>query len=579
MATQQQVKQRMGRLETALLTQTRHQAETPAERANRQAARSSLLGFTRHTFRQYRADPAHELLAEALDAVVRGEITRLIAMAPPQHGKSELTSVRAPAYWLGRRPDAPVILTSYAASLAESKSRQARQVVESTEFAELFPGIVTRRDSRAVDHWELDGRRGGMLAAGVGGPITGHGGLLGVIDDPFENWEQSQSQTIRDKVWEWYRTTFRTRIWEGGSIILIATRWHEDDLAGRLLREQRGEWKVLRMPALAETQAERDDANRRLGLPVGTADPLGRAPGEPLCPSRFSRAALEQLRRDVGSQAWASQYQGSPRAPEGNRFKRHWLPIVDAAPARASYCRAWDKASLSGAGDFTAGVLVARDQSGLYFVVDVVRGQWSPGERNAVMRQVAELDRQRYGPGVRIVVEQEPGSGGKESAMATANDLAGYAVYTERPTGSKVVRAEPLAAQCEAGNVRLVRGGWNQDFIEEFLDFPSGKNDDQVDATAAAFNALALHRSSTVAGDLLCYPFGPDRDPGTGERRAEPPPSPGAPPARPQSEWDRLGLPPLPGSGGSGQQNTHDAFYQSLLRDDDDDRADAGRWW
>src|SRR5439155_1770276 len=147
-----------------------------------------------------------------------------------------------------------------------------------------FPGIRTRRDSRAVNHWQLDGHRGGLLATGVGGPITGHGGLLGIVDDPHENWEQAQSATIREKIWEWYRTTFRTRIWEGGAIVLIQTRWHEDDLAGRRLAEWRGEWTVLRLPALAETQAERDYHNARLGLPVGVPDPLGRMPGEPLCP-------------------------------------------------------------------------------------------------------------------------------------------------------------------------------------------------------------------------------------------------------------------------------------------------------
>src|SRR5262249_5529793 len=158
-------------------------------------AQESLLAFTRHTFPQYRADPAHALLADALDAVVGGGLQRLMIFAPPQHGKSELASVRLPAYWLGPRPDDPVISASYAASLAVSKSRQARRMVESEEFAALFPGVATRRDSRAVNHWELDGRHGSLLAVGVGGPVTGHGALLGIIDDPLENWEQAQSQT------------------------------------------------------------------------------------------------------------------------------------------------------------------------------------------------------------------------------------------------------------------------------------------------------------------------------------------------------------------------------------------------
>jgi predicted phage terminase large subunit-like protein len=468
-------------------------APTPAERARRTDARESLLAFTRHTFPQYRADPAHALIADALDAVVSGDQQRLMIFAPPQHGKSELASVRLPAFWLGRRPDDPVILASYAASLAESKSRQARRAVESEEFAALFPGVTTRRDSRAVDHWELDGRRGGLLAVGVGGPVTGHGALLGIIDDPLENWEQAQSQTIRDKVWEWYRTTFRTRIWEGGAIIVVMTRWHEDDLCGRLQAEHRGDWSLLRLPALADTPAERDRAHERLGLPVGQADPLGREPGEPLCPSRFSRAALEQLRRDVGSLAWAGQYQGVPTAPEGNRFKRAWFPVVDSPPGVAQRVRYWDKAGTAGGGDFTCGVLMARTAEGLYYVEDVVRGQWSAHERDQAMLRTAQRDAQRA-RGVIIWVEAEGGSGGKESAEATVRKLAGFAVRTEHPTGSKEVRAEPFAAQAEGGNVRLVRGGWNADYLDELCAFPNGRHDDQVDANSGAFNKLVAKR-------------------------------------------------------------------------------------
>src|SRR5262249_51902761 len=219
-------------------------------------ARGRWQGSRPYPYPAYVVEPAHALIASTLDQVVRGAIPRLMILAPPQHGKSELASVRLPAFWLGQRPEDPVILASYAASLAESKSRQARHVVESPEYALLFPAIRTRRDSRAIAHWELDGHKGGLLAAGVGGPITGHGARLGIIDDPVENWQEAQSQTVRDTCWDWWRTTFRTRIWEGGAIVLIMTRWHEDDLAGRLLAEQAAEWTVLRLPALAETQAD-----------------------------------------------------------------------------------------------------------------------------------------------------------------------------------------------------------------------------------------------------------------------------------------------------------------------------------
>jgi predicted phage terminase large subunit-like protein len=516
------------------------------------------LSFTRYTFQAYRPDPAHALIAEALDAVVHGQVRRLMIFAPPQHGKSQLASVHLPAYWLARRPEDPVILCSYAASLAESKSRQARQVVESQEFVELFSGIVTRRDSRAVDHWELDGHKGGLLAAGVGGPITGHGARLGIIDDPVENWEAAQSQVMRDKVWEWYRTTFRTRIWEGGAVVLIMTRWHEDDLAGRLLQEQRGDWLVLRLPALAETQEERGANNARIGLPTGAADPLGRAPGEPLCPQRFSKAALEQLRRDVGSLAWAGQYQGVPRPAEGSRFKRHWFQLVDAPPAQARRVRYWDKAGTAGGGDYSAGVLMARGGDGVYYVEDVVRGQWSSHERNQVMLRTAQADAAKYGNAVSQWVEQEPGSSGKESAEATVRQLAGFPVYAEPSTGSKEVRAEPFAAQAEAGNVRLVRGPWNGEYIEELCSFPNGRNDDQVDGSSGAFNHLALGGVRTVPGRLLCWPAEPGYDD-----------DPKAPPQKQTMPWE-----PEPDDG-----------YNGLLRetlrqmDAEEFRGDAGLLW
>ena len=275
------------------------------------------------------------------------------------------------------------------------------------------------------------------------------------------------------------------------------------------MAEQPGRWHVLRLPALAETQAERDQNNELLGLPVGAADPLGRDPGVPLCPQRFSREGLEQLRTDVGSLAWAGQYQGVPRAAEGNRFKRQWFAVAEAAPADAQRVRYWDKAS-SPTGDFTCGVLMARTRDGIYYIEDVVRGRWSPMERDAVMLSTAERDRERHGH-VSVWCEQEPGSGGLESAQATARLLAGFPISVERVTGSKEVRAEPFAAQAEAGNVRLVRGRWNGEYVEELCAFPNGLNDDAVDGSSGAFNKLAAAKVPT----LTCIPraSGMMRDP------------------------------------------------------------------
>lgn len=461
----------------------------------RRRARGSLLHFTKYTYPQYIADPVHELIAGVLDQVVAGSINRLMIFAPPQHGKSELVSVRLPAYWLGRRSDDPIILSSYGADLAESKSRQTRDVVQSSEYKALFGDlspseipVMLRLDSRAVRRWQLAGRRGSMLAVGVGGPVTGHGAALGIIDDPFENWEQAQSETFRDKVWDWYRGTFRTRIWEGGAIVLIMTRWHEEDLAGRLLRDQPGDWTVLRLPALAETQEERDYNDRRMGVATGQADPLRREPGEALAPSRYSAGEMTRIRRDVGSLVFAAEYQGAPTAAEGTLIKRNWLQVVPNPPTEVwGRIRYWDKAgSVSKSAKYTAGVKLAYGTDGLLYIEHVVRGQWTTGDRRNVMKQTAQAD----GQDVLIGIEQEPGSSGLDSVADDIRLLLGYAVFADRPSGDKDTRLMPFVAQAEGSNVRLVAGQWNQEYIDEMCAIPNGRYRDQADATAGALNRL-----------------------------------------------------------------------------------------
>ncbi len=468
------------------------------EEVRRENARRSLLDFACYIDPLYYPDPVHILIADALDKVVSGEIKRLMIFAPPQHGKSRLTSEMLPAYWFGRRPNDSVIISSYGAALADDKSKKARGIVESQEYQELFgdrpkaAAVRTKRDSRAVDHWAIEKPyRGELRAAGVDGPVTGHGALLGIIDDPFENWKTAQSPTMRLNAREWYRTTFRTRIREGGAIVLIMTRWHEHDLAGYLLKEQAGEWVVLRLPAIAETQEERDSNNRFLGLAEGLGDPLGRLAGEPLAPHRFSKEALLELQRDVGGMAWGAEYQGVPRAPEGNRFKRKWFEenIVGAAPRQAKRVRYWDKAGTKDGGAYTAGVLLAETDEFTY-IEDVVRGQWSAAERERIIKDTAEADAARYNNEVKIYVEQEPGSGGKESAESTIQNLKGYPVYKDIPSGDKDVRLEPFAVQAENLNIRMVRGAWNYEYVEEFVTIPNSTYRDQSDATGAGFNML-----------------------------------------------------------------------------------------
>jgi predicted phage terminase large subunit-like protein len=208
-----------------------------------------------------------------------------------------------------------------------------------------------------------------------------------------------------------------------------------------------------------------------------------------LCPERYPVEKLRKYERRLGSYFWGALFQQHPKPRAGLMFQREWFTVVDVAPREAKRVRYWDKAGTQGGGKATAGVLMARDAEGVFYVEHVVRGQYSALERERVIRQTAEADDAQYG-GVEIWMEQEPGSGGKESAENTVRGLAGFKVHKETVIGDKVTRAEPFAAQCEARNVRLVRGAWNGGFLDELTAFPHGAFADQVDGSSGAFNKL-----------------------------------------------------------------------------------------
>jgi predicted phage terminase large subunit-like protein len=422
--------------------------------------------------------PPHlDLLNRKLSRVASGAIRRLLITMPPRHGKSEFASKYFPAWYLGTFPQRRVILASYEADFARSWGAKVRDIL--AEHGPSYFGVGLRGDSLAADRWDLAGYAGGMVTAGVGGSITGRGADLFIVDDPVKNAEEANSETYREKTWDWFASTAYTRLEPGGAIILVQTRWHEDDLAGRILaRSQSGSgeaWDVVDLPALARE-----------------GDVLGRGPGEALWPDRFTADELAVIRRTIGEYFFAALYDQRPTPRGGGMLKSVWFQPVDAAPVGMPSVRYWDKAGTEGGGAYTAGVLMTRRHDGIYFVADVVRGQWSSGEREARIRSTAERD----GKHVAVWVEQEPGSGGKESAQNTVLNLAGWDVHAETVTGDKTTRARPFAAQAEAGNLRIVRDGdarrWNSTFLDELDAFPTGKFKDQVDAASGAFNKLAL---------------------------------------------------------------------------------------
>jgi predicted phage terminase large subunit-like protein len=387
---------------------------------------------------------------------------------PPRHGKSEMVTIRYPVWRLEQDPAMRVVVAAYNQTLADKFSRKSRKIARAR-------GIALNDERTAVEDWETQ-QGGGMRAVGVGGGITGQGGHLVIIDDPVKSREEANSKVYRDKVWDWYTDDLYTRLEPGGAVILIMTRWHEDDLAGRILNSEEGKtWAVISLPAEA-----------------GDNDPLGRKPGEPLCPDRFDKEALERIRTVLGTRSYWALYQQAPQPAEGEVFKQDWFSVVDAEHLPRKWdalARYWDKAATAGGGDYTAGVLMGR-AGPLYYILDVQRGRWSTWEREQRIKDTAGRDREKYGPGVIVWQEQEPGSGGADSAQATVRNLAGFSIRTHRPTGSKQVRAEPFSAQAEAGNVKVLRAAWNMAYFDELCAFPNGTNDDQVDGSSGAFNRI-----------------------------------------------------------------------------------------
>ncbi len=412
---------------------------------------------------------AHHLrLIAELQRLEAGEIDRLIVLMPPGSAKSTYVSVLFPASWLHRRRKSAVIAACHTADLAEHFGRQVRRLVVEHEQA-LGYGLVA--NDRAAGRWATTAG-GSYFAAGVRGPLIGRRADLVVIDDPIKSHAEADSALHRENAWNWFRSDLITRLRPHARIAVVMTRWHPDDLGGRLL-ERDPSWTVLRLPALAED-----------------GDPLGRQPGEPLWPEWEDRAALERKRSAVGSRVWAAQFQQSPRVDNGTLFPTQRMGIVESVSG-TQCVRCWDlAATAAGDGqdpDWTVGVKLTRDHDGHFIVLDVVRLRAGPNEVAETIAVTARQD----GKNVQIGLPQDPGQAGKHQVSWLIGRLAGFHVTASPETGSKVTRALPVAAQAEAGNLAIVRGGWNANFLEELRDFPHGRKDDQVDALARAFALLS----------------------------------------------------------------------------------------
>lgn len=457
--------------------------------AQRYKARRTLIDFTRWTKPNYSVQWYHRHLCGVLDRFISGELKRVMVFMPPRHGKSELVSRRLPAYILGSKPDSKIIACSYGDSLAKDMNRDCQDIMDSGPYLDLFPeSVLPGSISRTIAHGQrirnsetfqlaLKKYTGQYTGAGVGGPITGKGADFGIIDDPVKNEEEANSSVIREKVYRWYTSTFYTRLEGDASILLTMTRWHEDDLAGRLLAlaaadPDADQWHVINFPAVCEVAAAPDE----------------RQIGEVLWPGKFGPERMKKIKTVVGPRVWAGLYQGHPCTDEGGLFPESCWEILPKPPARLSRTvRYWDRAATqNGGSDYTVGTLMGMRDGGGPVVLDVVRLQGTPDIVEATIKNIAACD----GTATTIGIEEDPGSAGKFESAYYVRQLSGYDVRVVPARDNKVVRARPYSAQALAGNVALVNGPWVPDFVFEHKHFPWGRHDDQVDATGGAFGLL-----------------------------------------------------------------------------------------
>lgn len=407
--------------------------------------------------------------------LIDGLRPKLIIEAPPQHGKSEQI-VDFISWIAGKHPEFKSIYTSFSERLGIRANLALQRLYDRDIYKRLFPdtmldtGATHQRTREILEYCDTDGY---FRNTTVLGPITGEGLDLGIIDDPVKGREAAASRTIRDKTWDWLTDDFFSRFSEDAGLLGIMTRWHVDDPHGRMLEQ---------MPGVKQVKYKA----------IATEDETYRRAGEPLFPELKSLDFLEERRQIMLAVRWSALYQQEPYVEGGGLFKVEKFEIVHSIPAKVvKWIRYWDKAGTQDGGARTAGVKMGLLPNGQCIVADVVKGQWSAGNREQRIKQTAELD----GHNVSIYVELEPGSGGKESAENSIRNLAGWTVNLDRVTGDKETRAEPYAAQVEGGNVLILAAEWNKEFIDEHETFPDGKFKDQVDAAAGAFNKLFAKRS------------------------------------------------------------------------------------
>jgi predicted phage terminase large subunit-like protein len=470
-------------------------------------ARERLEFFILHTMPGYKCGWVHEMICAELDAfltaVENKESPRLMLTLPPRHGKSEIVSRRFPAYAFGRNPDVSIISTSYSADLSSRMNRDVQRVMDGEIYKRVFPAVSLSGKNihtvasgnylRNSDIFEIVGHAGSYRSAGVGGGITGMGGEILLIDDPLKDRAEADSPTIREKVWDWYTSTLYTRLAPGGGILLVQTRWHMDDLAGRLLEaEKAGEgdkWRVVNFPAIAE----HDEAHRKVG--------------EALHPRRYPLGQLLAIKAAIGSRDWEALYQQRPTPGGGAIFRKEWLRfwLPKDLPAKFNQTIiSWDMTFKdSQDSDYVVGQVWGKAAANFY-LLDQVRGRMGFTATLEAFKQFAD----KWPWAVQKLVEDK--ANGPAVIDSLKSKVSG--IIPIEPDGSKTARAHAVTPLFEAGNVFIPNPqvcDWAQAYVDELLQFPAAAHDDQVDATTQALRRFQVKRPMQISNAALNRPYIP----------------------------------------------------------------------
>jgi predicted phage terminase large subunit-like protein len=502
----------------------RKPTEADVRHARKIIASRRLAEFAIYTDSRYKMNWHHELLCEYLDRFAAKEIRRLMVFMPPRHGKSELVSRKLPAFIFGRYPDVAIIATSYTSDLAQRMNRDVQHIIDSPAYKELFPDtslfgknirtVANGSYLRNSDIFEIVNHRGTYRGAGVCGGITGMGGDYIIIDDPVKSREDANSLTMRDKLWEWFAGTLYTRQEKNAAILITLTRWHEDDLAGRLLEMAKttpgaDQWDVLNLPALCEE---------------GLRHPRDiREDNVPLWEDKFNYSDLMSIKSTIGAYEWSAQYQQRPSPEGGGVFKEAWLRWYNPSALEVEMkaqgrgfdlmIQSWDMTFKDAdSGDYVVGQVWAR-RGGDFYLIDQVRDKLNFTDSVAAVKMMSS----KYPQAMTKLVEDK--ANGPAIIEHLKHEIFG--LHPVQPDGSKESRAQAVTPLFESGNVYLPDPSacpWVQDFKSELLTFPSAKHDDQVDAMAYALRHLALGVGN-VAERLLAYGIPPARRQSRDKRR------------------------------------------------------------